>query len=250
MASEYEFKIDGSWTPATIPQARLGEYLIEVAKLYGEATSVHFGGVRKGSVVLKSTVEGPAIPKVQRRLMEVRRGHAPKDAVEAFRALDDMLADDNAVGVLRGRGEEQAIVIPFPGRKRARPVEYVGIKEEGFLEGEIIRIGGRDKTIHVTLQSGDAPYSAIETDRDMARRLGPLIFGPTVRLNGTGTWARSTEGVWTLTRFVVASFVEIGERSLADALDDIRAIGGSRWHLDDDPTAASLALRAGEGSLS
>ncbi len=246
MASEFEFKIDG-WTPATIPQARLGEYLVEVAKLYGEAGSVHFGGMRKGSVVLMSKVEGPAIPKVQRRLMEVHRGHATKDAVEAYRRLDDMLADDNSIGVLRGKGDDRSIVIPFPGRKREQPVEYPGIKEDGFLEGELIRIGGRDKTIHVALQSGDLVYSAIETDRDMARRLGPLIFGPTIRLSGTGTWSRSKEGIWTLTRFVVFSFAEIADVPLADAVKGIRAIGGSRWHLENDPMRALQEIRLSEG---
>ena len=29
---------------------------------------------------------------------------------------------------------------------------------------------------------------------------------------------------------------------------DIRAIGGSRWHRDEDPTAALLAMRADEGA--
>ena len=246
MASEFEFKITG-WTPATIPQVRLGEYLVEVAKLYGEAANVHFGSIRKGSVVLKSTVEGPAIPKVQRRLMEVSRGVAPKEATEAFRTLDDMLADDNSKGLLRGNGGDSAIVIRFPGREREQPVEFAGIREEGFLEGELIRIGGRDETIHLALQSGDTVYSAIVTDRDTARRLGPLIFGPTIRLNGTGTWARSREGVWTVTRFVVASFTEIPNEPLADALDDIRRIGGSRWHLEDDPMKALAELRASGG---
>lgn len=247
MASELEFRIDG-WTPATIPQARLGEYLVEVAKLYGEATSVHFDGLRKGSCVLRSRVEGPAIPKVERRLMEVRSGLAPRDAIDAFRRLDDMLSSDNSSGTLRSRTGEAEIVIPFPGARRPRSPEFIGVREEGSLEGELIRIGGRDRSVHVTLQSGNATHSGIETDRDMARRLAPFIFGPTIRLNGTGTWTRSTEGLWVLARFVVSSFDEIGEASLADALDGIRAIGGSRWHLDEDPTAALHAMRTDEGT--
>ncbi len=246
MASEFEFKITG-WTPETIPQARLGEYLVKVARLYGEAENVRFGGVRKGSVVLRSRVEGPAIPRVQRRLMEVRRGVAPEEATEAFHAIDDMLVTDKAVGVLRGRGDDRGIVISFPGRDRKQLVAHTGIREDGFLEGELIRIGGRDETIHLALQSGDTVYSTIVTDRDMARRLGPLIFGPTIRLQGAGTWARSSEGNWTLTRFVVASFVEIPDVPLADALADIRAIGGSRWHLEDDPMKALEELRANGG---
>lgn len=247
MASELEFRIDG-WTPATIPQTRLGEYLVEVSKLYGEATSVHFDGLRKGSCVLRSRVEGPAIPKVERRLLEVRSGHAARDAIDAFRKLDNMLAIDNASGLLRSRTSEAEIVIPFPGARRPRSPEFFGVREEGWLEGELIRIGGRDRSVHITLQSGDATHTGIETDRDTARRLAPFIFGPTIRLNGTGTWTRSTEGLWILARFIVSTFEKIGEASLADAVDGIRAIGGSRWHLEDDPAAALLAMRTDESA--
>lgn len=246
MASEFEFKIDG-WTPATIPQSRLGEYLIEVAKLYGEAGNVHFERMRRGSVVLVSRVEDTAAPKVQRRLEEVRRGHAPKEAVDAFKRIDDMLALDNAVGVLRGRGEERGLIISFPGRERRRPSEYGGIREQGFLEGELIRIGGKGKVIHLALQSLDTVYSSIETDRETARRLGSLILGPIVRLHGTGTWGRTEDGLWHLDRFVVTSFEEIADVSLADALDSIRAIGGSEWHLEADPFGTLEGIRMGVG---
>lgn len=57
MTREIEFKVD-SWTPATLPQGRLGEYLIEVAKLYGESASVHFEKLRKGTAIL---VSGPTL---------------------------------------------------------------------------------------------------------------------------------------------------------------------------------------------
>ena len=247
MARELEFKIDG-WQPATIPQDRLGAYLIEVAKLYGEPGSVHFGKVRRGSVILVSIVDDHAIPKVQRRLMDIERGQAPKEATDTYRRIDDMLADDNSIGVVRGTGSDKGVVVSFPGRNRAKPIEYAAIREEGFLEGEIIRIGGKDKTIHLALQSGDMIHSAIETDRDTARRLGALIFGPTVRLDGTGSWRRSGDGTWSLDRFVVSGFLVIGERTLADSIQDIRSIRGSEWGLEPNPVETLLERRTGVGS--
>jgi hypothetical protein len=244
MAQEIEFKID-VWTPETIPQERLGAYLVELAKLYGEPSSVHFKRLRKGSAVLVSTVQETAIPKVDRRLALISVGEAPRDAVEAYQRIDDMLADDNAVGILRpGKGCK---VITFPGRSRPKPVEYGPIREEGFVEGEIVRIGGRDKSVHVTLQDGDTVYSNIETDRDTARQLARLIYGPVVRLWGTGAWRRSIAGEWTIERFSVARFEVVGDTDFAAALPDLRAIAGSEWHLEDDPVATLLASRYDEG---
>ena len=243
MIREIEFKID-AWTPETIPQERLGAYLVELAKLYGEASSVQFHRLRKGSAILVSRVLDTAAPKVERRLASIRTGEAPKDAVEAYRRLDDMLAEDNAIATLRpGKGCE---VIAFPGRTRPQPIEYGPIREEGFIEGEIVRIGGRDKSVHITLQSGDDVYTNIETNRDTARELGKLLYGPVVRFWGTGTWRRSGEGEWALERFVVARFEEIAERDFAAALPDLRAVHGSEWNLVDDPVAALLASRQGE----
>ena len=237
-----EFKIS-SYTPATIPQSRLGEYLIELAKLYGEKDSVRFVGLRKGSAVLVSHIDAPARPKVEKRLFAVRAGQAPRDAVEAFKRIDDMLALDNATGVLRNLDGNK--VIPFPGKNRPKPVEYAAIREEGFIEGELVRIGGRDESVHLTLQDGDTVYSSIETTREMARQLGGLIFGPTLRLHGTGTWRRTAVEGWQLDRFVVARFEKMTDHDLASAIDDIRAIDGSEWGREEDPIARLLRDRFG-----
>jgi hypothetical protein len=244
MSEEIEFKID-VWTPGTIPQARLGLYLVELARLYGEADSVHFSKMLEGSLRLISEVQETARPKIERRLALVKNGEAPKDAVDAYKNIDSMLAEDNATAVLK---PSKALIIAFPGRNRPKPVEFGPVREEGFLEGEIVRIGGRDKSVHVILQDGDAIYSNIETNRDIARELGKHLFGPIVRLWGTGVWLRSGEGVWTLERFAVGRFEVMGERRFADALGEIRAVQGSEWNFQDDPVAALLAGRSDEGA--
>lgn len=205
MPREIEFKID-LWTPETIPQVRLGEYLVAVSNLYGETTGVHFSRLRKGSAVLVSTIDETAFPKVERRLFEIRAGQGQQQAVGVFRRIDEMLALDNAVGSIRLPRGGGGIVMKFPGRDRLKPIEYAAIREEGYLEGEIIKIGGRERTIHVTLQDDNVIYTAIETNRSMARLLGPLIFGPTVRLYGEDNWRRDPDGKWTLDRFVIGHF--------------------------------------------
>jgi hypothetical protein len=245
MVREIEFRID-AWTPETIPQERLGAYLVELAKLYGEAGSVQFKKLKKGSAVLVSVVQETVAPKVERRLTSIRSGEAPKDVVDAYRRIDDMLADDNAIGLLKaGAGCE---VIKFPSLTRPKPVEYAAVHEDGFIEGEIIRIGGKDRTIHITLQDGDTVYANIDTNRDTARELGRHLFGPIVRLWGQGTWRRASSGDWQIERFQVNRFEVLTERNFAAALPGLQAIEGSRWNLEADPVAAWLAIRRDEAA--
>ena len=45
MAEEYLFRINDSYTTATIPMERLGEYVSTLAKLLGEIPNVHFSCV-------------------------------------------------------------------------------------------------------------------------------------------------------------------------------------------------------------
>src|SRR3989344_5225289 len=101
--AEYPFKID-VFTPDTLPMARLAKYLAALADLVGHSDSTHFVAIEKGSAKLVHKVEAPDVPKVDRRLGDVAQGVGPKDAVRAFKALDDLLADDNAVGELSRSG--------------------------------------------------------------------------------------------------------------------------------------------------
>jgi hypothetical protein len=242
MSRELIFKID-AWTPETLPMERLGQYLVELARLYGEPARVPFRKLRKGSAILVSDIDEPAIPKVEKRLALARGPQAPQDIVQPFRRIDQMLADDNAVGVVRF--PKGGVIVAFPGRDRPKPIDYGAVREEGFIEGELVRIGGRDLTVHLQLQDGDTLYTNIVTNRETARELGSLIFGPTVRLHGTGTWRRSEDNGWWLESFKVARFDVLDGRDLTDTVAALRSIGGSRWHEEDDPVATLLQSRHG-----
>jgi hypothetical protein len=242
MGTEVLFKID-SWTPSTLPMERLGQYLVELSALYGEKTSVHFRRLRKGSAILVSLVDAPAVPKVRERISRARRYDAPAEIGQAFDKIDRMLADDNARGTVRLAGEESTI-IAFPGRDRERPIDYGPVRQQGFLDGEIVRIGGRDSSVHLQLQDGDTLYSHILTDRDTARRLGSLIFGPTVRLHGVGSWRRTEAGDWQLDSFRVSDFEQLNdEENLHETLGAIAAVGGSQWHEAKDPLGDLIRSR-------
>ncbi len=213
----YELYID-AFTPASIPMARLAEYMADFAVLLGQQEHVHFDKLTPGSLAVVSRIEPVAQNKVQRRLEEVRFGTGPKEAMDAFREIDEKLAADNAAGrVVRGKAK----IIEFPGRNR--PVESsVGpIVQPGALDGEVIQVGGRDETINVYIKAGDEFHRCI-TSKAIARRLAQHIFGSPVRVHGRGTWSRAESGDWKLHRFDIESFETLDETPLPKIFEGLR----------------------------
>ena len=239
----YQFTIDGSYSPATLPMERLALYMSALAKLLGEQGSVHFEGVRPGSAVLVAAIDDPARPKVRERVRSVRDGTATKDARDAFLELDTLLRKDNAVGHLAGNGG--AVIIPFPGKNRPEPLVYGPFKQEGTLDGQLIRVGGRGPTIPVHLQDGEAVHTGLHTTADIAKRLAQYYLGPVLRVQGVGLWLRSADGLWSLKEFKVTDFEPLDDAPLPDVIASLHRVRGSGWGQVQDPVAELLAERRG-----
>ena len=237
MSREYRFKID-AYSPETLPMARLAEYLSDLAGLMGSRSAVHFSRLEPGSVVIVQTVDYEDIPKVERRIRSANRGDGPKDAMAAIRSIDKKLAEDNAVGHLLG--SQNAEIIRFPGRELPKPLEYGSIREAATIQGQLVRIGGRDVTSHAMLQDGDVYYSNCELPRDMARDLSHHLYGPTVRMFGVGRWKRDSEGDWTLAHFKVESYSVLDDKGLSETVSEIRSTLSIRDTKDDIDLLKSL----------
>jgi hypothetical protein len=245
MDREYRFRIADSYTPATLPMERLAEYMAALAVLLGEIASVHFRSVETGSAVLLAVVDEPARPKVRDRVRAVRDGIGPNDAMAAFHDLDEMLRRDNATGALTGDGG--TVVVPFPGRTRPEPLVFGPFRQDGTIDGQIIRVGGRDETVPVHLQEGAVIHTGLHATREIARQLGQLIFGPIVRVHGSGSWLRSAGGAWELRSFKITDFEVLDETPLAEVVAKLRAVKGNRWNEVSDPVRTLLQERHGEG---
>lgn len=222
---EYVFRID-AFTPDTLPMARLAEYLAALAKLLGFPEHTHFVRLEKGSARLVHKVDPVDAPKVETRLDGIRLGAAPKDAINARRSLDDLLANDNATGVLT-ESTTGRIVIPFPGRDRPKPLTFPAFREDTSIDGQVVNIGGRDSTAHATLQDGDTFHTNLSMKREQARELGKLLYGPTVRLHGNGRFERHPDGVWRMLDFRVERIERLDDRSLLDTFRMLRDVSGN-----------------------
>lgn len=238
---EYRFCID-AFTPATMPMARLAEYMADLALLLGEPERVHFVRLDEGSIALVQTVDEFAYPKVRKRVHGVQTGDACVDALKAFGNLDRRLAQDNAVGTLSGG--EGADVVHFPGRERPMPLTYGSFRQQGSLDGVLIRIGGKDASVHATLQDGDQTWRC-ELTRERARELREHLFEKPIRVFGEGRWRRGPDGKWTLETFRVTSFEILDDTPWRRTVDRLRSIEGAEWLTTADPLSELRSLRNG-----
>jgi hypothetical protein len=240
--NERRFRID-IYTPETLPMERLAEYMLQFAKLLGEAEHVHFVDVASGSAVLRARIEDVALPKVERRLAAASRGHGDVVALKAVQSLDDMLAEDNAVGqVLDNVGAE---IIAFPGRNRPEPLEYGPFREDGVLEGVVIKVGGKGTSVPIWLQDGETVYKNCTAKRPLARKLAKHYDAGLLRVTGSGSWMRLATGGWLMRSFEIRDFEVLDDAPLADIITRLQAVEGADW--GDDPLRDLARIRTGEG---
>ena len=240
-ADEYRFVID-AYDPDTLPMSRLAEYMADLARLLGTTERVHFVRLEAGSTVLVQRVEPEAAPEVRRRLGAFASDTPPKDAADAFKALNRRLADDGATGSLRKGGAE---VIRIPGREQPPPLTFGAFNQPGVLDGVLIRIGGRDGTVPVHLRDGETIHMCNAT-RDMAKRLAVHLYGKVLRVQGEGRWERDADGAWWMKRFDITGFEELDGAPLGEVAERLRAIGCSGWKDIDDPSAEIQRLRGSD----
>lgn len=238
--TRYTFRIADSFTPETIPMARLGEYMVEYARMLGEPGEVHFEHIVNKSVGLVAVVEEQSLSRVETRIRAIGGGNGPEDGMKAMKRLDDMLASDNAVGELL-RDEVQ--IIPFPGKTRERPVSFGPFTQVGTIEGEVVRVGGQDDTIYVMLRDGDRIFSGCVTTREVGQRLGHHLLGPIIRAHGEGRWIRHADGEWEMKSFRIRDFDVLEETSLPEVVARLRAVKGNGWAEVDSPIDTILSER-------
>lgn len=230
-----------AYSPDTIPMARLAEYMQGFAALMGCEARVHFKGLAKGSTVLQAEVETEDAQRVEERLRAVDAPDGSADAKKARALLEALLREDNARGSLSSdRGER---FIKFLGIDAVIAERIGPIRESTTVEGEVVRVGGKDRTLHATLVSAEGKaFNLTTTSRDKAKGLATNLFSK-VRAHGTGVWYREESGEWVLDELKLEDFEPIEERSLLEAVAELRSINDSGFSKIPDPLAALRDIR-------
>jgi hypothetical protein len=147
--------------------------------------------------------------------------------MQAYKALDALLAKDNAVATLFGEGGEEAIALQ--GRSGPKPLRYGPFREEGSLDGVVIRVGGRNDTIPVLLKDAEGAEYPCQTNLELSKKLAQLYRGPAVRVYGSGKWVREENGTWTLQQFDITGFDVLDDAPLKEVVAKLRAVEGAAW---------------------
>lgn len=216
---EYKFKID-AYTPDTLPMARCASYISELAKMLGETRHVHLVGLEPGSTIILHKVDIEAASRVRHRTEAVRRGEGNVVEMDAYRRINHMLREDNATAVYAEA--DDTTIIEFPGT-REEASALSAIQQQGKIDGEVIRVGGKGDPVPVLLHTEGKEISGCYARREIAKQLARYLFEP-VRLHGTGRWDRSEEGEWTLVRFNVDRFEVLEDAHLSNTIMALRAL--------------------------
>ena len=238
--NQITFKIDG-FTPATLPSVRLAQYLLDLNALFGSADKVHFNKLGKGSAQIIQWAEEKALPLIRQRVVAAKldKANRPPEITAAYERLNTKLMEDNSVGNLR-IGREK--VLEFPG-KRTETVRIIGpITQNEYLDGQLIRVGGADETIPVQLREDGKIHYCTTNDVDTARKLGPYLYGQTIRVFGVAYWYREGKGEWRLDRFKVENFQPLEDIPIHEAMERLRSIPHEDW---DETIADKLKLSEG-----
>jgi len=249
---EYEFWLD-AYTPETIPMERLAKYMASLAKMLWHSGSVHFNRLETGSTVNILRVQKEDAPKVHDRIERIAKGEAANDAVAAFDELNLLLRDDNAVGKLSRKGGDsitKTLVLSFLGRDMPRQPTYGPFTETAVIEGELVRIGGKDKSAHAQIIDPEGTPWTGEMSRDLARRMAPYLYkGSILRVTGDARWERRESGNWKLNSFKILDFEVLQDDTLEAATERLRGLRKTDWDSVDDVDAFITAARGESDGL-
>lgn len=245
MDDVYKFVMD-SYTPETIPMARLAEYVGQLAVILGEQENVHLVGIESGSLALALRVEREAAPKVRENLRRVYAGDARPEVNRAYKNANEMLRGDNAKANL---GILESNVLQFPGRDAARAKKIGPFTQDFEQEGVLVRIGKLDKTTFATIQEFETKTRwSFRVSKELAIQLAPFLFGPALRLIGSGRFYRDESGEWQHEWVRAERFVKLNSDSLEKIVKDIREFPNA-WRTDIEPMEMLRSMRRTESDI-
>jgi hypothetical protein len=234
-----KLKIDG-YTPHTLPMARLADYLRDLADLLGAESDAHFIQVAEGSAELIHDVPDDNYRAMQERVINAAEGKGPKQAIRGYHELRSKLRQDAKPAELVNDSGATVLQFPIP-----EPSPLLGpVTQPGSLEGMLIKLGGRDETVPVHLQDGDAYYKCTAT-RATAKELRNQLFEKPIRIHGIGKWIRNEDGNWTLESFRINSWEPLNDEAIEAVLARMRA-AESGWDKIDDPLGELRRIRKGQ----
>jgi hypothetical protein len=239
---ELRFYVEGT-TPDVIPMARLAEYLTELSILLGNKPHVHFLRVETGSLPCVIKVDQEKEDSVIARVKNAALNKGPKEAIKANSNLRAMLKKDEFSAEFKTETGDTFASYPLV---RQRKEETFGpFRQDGSLDGIVVRLGGIDETLPVHLVYEGRTHIC-NASREIVKQLGLHIWGEPIRVYGSGKWYRDAQGTWQLQFFDIHSFEPLQTTTLSEAVTQLREIPDNGLMSLKDPLAEMMKIRQGE----
>ena len=239
----YDLHVIGT-KPRHLPLEDVGELAKRLSELLGSPEQLRFARLKTGSASILARVLPPAKEAVQLNLLRARQVDSGT-ALSKVARIDEYLAARGWHGELRNR--QGRVLLVFPGATLAEPTQEVrAVHQLDSIIGKVIKIGGRDETVPMQLQSLDGRYVDVTVKgRDLAMQLGSLLFQE-VRVSGLATWERDVEGEWSCSTMIVTDFDKPSAKPLSELFDELGELPGNEWNTMERPEAEWLKIRRGD----
>lgn len=226
---QYELHVLGT-SKKTLSLDDFADLAKRLADLLGEQERVHFAALKEGSARILAKVEQSARQDVVVQIVKMRLGAAPAKIAK----LNDYLGSKGWRGELKNA--EGGVIIAFPGTPQKKPEKVQTVYQHDSVIGQVIKIGGKDDTVPMTLKTPDGAFVDVNVKgRDEARKLAQHLFGADIKVNGNATWNRDEEGQWVCSAMEVLSFEETDSSSLVGLFEGLRRVPNNHWHQLEDP---------------
>ncbi|BBH12919.1 hypothetical protein [Chromobacterium haemolyticum] len=238
----YALRLKG-FTPETLPLERLSKYLTALADLVGKDAPIHFDKVSKGSAMLKLVISDDQAHALESRVRLAAFAEAGSELKKAYDQINMLARGDQTTAEFKP--VKGAVILQFPGINKPEPRTY-SVKEDGEINGRVIRLGGKDSTVPVGLQMPDGVVVSCTASLDQAKGLKVYLLEPIdIVLKGSGKWVRDVDGAWVLEEFKISEFFPLVDQGFDEQLAKIRS-KGSGWGEVEDIDKELHSLRYGE----
>ncbi|MDB5692130.1 MAG: hypothetical protein JWO81_1193 [Alphaproteobacteria bacterium] len=224
----FKFTLPG-YTPDEMPLDRLIEYLNQLSIILGQPGDLHLIGIEKSSTRPVLAMRHDVAFKARARARQVAEGGGSARRREAFDTIRRMVAQDGGKPAVLKSGNAQ--ILKFPSADIGLDQVIQSVRQQTSIEGTLVRVGGIGENAQLLIQemSGNV-IAGCTASRSVAQAMAPLIYHA-IRVSGIGSWHRTEEGRWAITRLHVQSFDPLDESELEDVVARLRSLN-VKWPAD------------------
>ena len=127
-----------------------------------------------------------------------------------------------------------------------RPIKFGPFTETATIDGELVKIGGKDKSAHALIVDPEGKSWWGEMTRELACEIAPYLYkGQVLRVTGEAKWERLEDGMWHLLLFKINGYKILDEDTLQDATNRLRNLRKTDWDGINDLDGFITASRGG-----